>query len=47
MLIRHMLGLFPCKKAPREKAKSPKRSMKGACDFQAALKSCKFVPEKY
>jgi polyphosphate kinase len=45
--IRHILSLIPYKKAPREKVKLPKRSMKGAYDDQASLKARKFVPEKY
>jgi hypothetical protein len=47
MSIRHILSLIPCKKVPREKVKLPKRSMKGACDDQAAPKGRKFVPEEY
>lgn len=45
--IRHLLSLIPCGKVPRPKVRLPKRSMKGAYDDQAALKSRKFVPEKY
>lgn len=45
--IRHLLKLIPHKKLPREKIKLPDRSMKGAYDDRAALKSRTFVPEKY
>jgi len=45
--IAHLLELIPYKKVPREKIDLPERSMKGAYDDQAALKSRKFVPEKY
>jgi polyphosphate kinase len=45
--IHHILSQIPYKKAPREKVKLPKRSMKHAYDDQAALKGRKFVPEKY
>jgi len=45
--IAHILDSIPHKKAPREKVKLPKRSMKGAYDDQATLKNRKFVPEKY
>jgi polyphosphate kinase 2 len=45
--IRHILDLIPYKKAPREKVKLPKRSMKGAYDDEAILKGRKFVAEKY
>jgi polyphosphate kinase 2 len=45
--IRHILGLIPYKKVPREKIKLPKRSMKGAYDDQASLKRRRFVPHKY
>jgi polyphosphate kinase 2 len=45
--IRHILSLIPYKKAPRDKVKLPKRSMKHAYDDQASLKGRKFVPEKY
>jgi polyphosphate kinase 2 len=45
--IRHLLGLIPYKKVPREKVKIPKRSMKRAYDDRAALRGRKFVPEKY
>ena len=45
--IRHILDLLPYKKAPREKVKLPKRSMKGAYDDEATLKWRKFVAEKY
>jgi len=45
--IRHILELLPCKKAPREPVKLPKRSMKHAYDDQAALRERKFVDEKY
>lgn len=45
--IRHILDAIPHKKAPREKVKLPKRSMKGAYDDQAPLKKRKFVAERY
>ncbi len=45
--LRHILDLIPHKKLPREKVKLPKRSMKGAYDDGASLKSRNFVPEKY
>ena len=45
--ISHLLSLIPYKKAPREKVKLPKRSMKGAYDDQASLKGRTFVPERY
>ncbi len=45
--IRHILDLLPCKLAPRDKVKLPKRSMKKAYDDRASLKGRKFVPEKY
>ncbi|HOY58738.1 MAG TPA: polyphosphate kinase 2 [Verrucomicrobiota bacterium] len=45
--ICHILSLIPCKKAPREKVKLPRRSMKGAYDDQASLKGRTSVPEKY
>jgi polyphosphate kinase 2 len=45
--IRHLLSQIPYQRAPREKVKLPKRSMKGAYDDQAALRRRKFVPEKY
>ena len=45
--IRHILGLMPYKKVPREKVKLPERSMKSAYDDQASLKGRKFVAEKY
>ena len=45
--IAHLLKLIPYKKLPREKIKLPERSMKGAYDDQATLKSRTFVPERY
>jgi hypothetical protein len=45
--ISHLLSLIPCKKAPREKVKLPKRSDKGGYDDQASLKGHHFIPEKY
>jgi polyphosphate kinase 2 len=45
--LAHILDLIPYKKVPRAKVKLPKRSMKGAYDDQASLKSRTFVPEKY
>jgi polyphosphate kinase 2 len=44
--IRHLLGLIPYKKVGRKKVKLPARSMKGAYDDRAALKSRRFVPAK-
>lgn len=45
--LRHILGLIPYKKVPREKIKLPDRSMKHAYDDVASLKGRKFVEEKY
>ena len=45
--LAHILKLIPYKKVPREKVKLPKRSMKGAYDDQASIKSRKFVSERY
>jgi polyphosphate kinase len=45
--LAHVLKLIPYKKVPHEKVKLPKRSMKGAYDDQASLKSRKFVQGKY
>jgi hypothetical protein len=45
--ISHLLSLIPYKKVSREKVKLPKRSMKGAYDDQATLKTRRFVPAKY
>jgi len=45
--IAHLLDLIPHKKAPREKVKLPKRSMKGEYDDQASLKGRKLVPQRY
>jgi len=45
--LAHILNLIPHKKAPHQKVKLPKRSMKGAYDDQASLKGRKFVTEKY
>jgi polyphosphate kinase 2 len=45
--ISHLLSLIPYKKVPRENVKLPKRSMKGAYDDQATLKTRRFVPAKY
>jgi polyphosphate kinase 2 len=45
--IRHILGLIPYKKVPREKVKLPDRSKKKAYDDQASLKGRRFIPEKY
>lgn len=45
--ISHLLSLLHYGKAPREKIKMPKRSMKRAYDDQAVLKGRRFVPEKY
>jgi polyphosphate kinase 2 len=45
--IRHILGLVPYKKVPREPIKLPKREMKHAYDDEATLRGRKFVEEKY
>jgi polyphosphate kinase 2 len=45
--IAQFLSLIPYRRAPREKVKLPKRSMKGAYDDQATLKGRRFVSEKY
>jgi polyphosphate kinase 2 len=45
--ITHLLSLISYRKAPREKVKLPKRSMKGAYDDQATLKGRRFAPERY
>jgi polyphosphate kinase 2 len=46
--ISHLLSLIPYKKkVSRKKVKLPKRSMKGAYDDQATLKTKRFVPAKY
>ena len=45
--ITQLLSLIPYKRAPREKVKMPKRSMKAAYDDEASLKGRTFVPEKY
>src|SRR5258706_449599 len=45
--LAHILSLLPFKKAPREKVKLPKRSMKGAYDDQKSLRGRKFVASKY
>ena len=45
--IHHIIGLIPYKKAPHEKVKLPKRSMKGAYDDEATLRGRKLFPEKY
>jgi polyphosphate kinase 2 len=45
--IAHILSLIPHKKAPREKVKLPKRSMKRAYDDQASIKGRRFVPVAY
>ena len=45
--ISHMLSLLHYGKAPRQKVKMAKRSMKGAYDDLATLKGRRFVPEKY
>ncbi len=45
--LAHILDQIPHEKAPRDKVKLPKRSMKGAYDDQATLEGRKFVPEKY
>jgi polyphosphate kinase len=45
--IRHILDLVPYKKAPHEKVKLPKRSMKGAYDDDATIANRKFIAEKY
>jgi polyphosphate kinase len=45
--ISHLLRLIPYKKAPREKVRLPKRSMKDHYDDQASLKGRRFIPEKF
>jgi polyphosphate kinase 2 len=45
--IRHLLSLIPYKRVPRDRIKLPKRSTKHEYDDQKALRSRKFVPEKY
>jgi polyphosphate kinase 2 len=45
--ISHFLSLVPYRQAPKEKAKLPKRSKKGAYDDQTTMKGRRFVPEKY
>ena len=45
--ISHILKLIPYKKAPRDKVKLPKRSMKHAYDDQATLKGRKYVAQRY
>jgi len=45
--IAQLLSLIPYRRAPREKVKLPKRSMKAAYDDQATLKGRRFVSEKY
>ena len=45
--IRHILDLIPYEKAPREKVKLHKRSMKHAYDDQKTLAKRKFVRERY
>jgi polyphosphate kinase 2 len=43
--IRHLLGLIPYEKLPREKAKLPERAMKDAYDDLAALEGIELVPD--
>jgi polyphosphate kinase 2 len=43
--IRHLLGLIPYEKLPREKAKLPERAMKDAYDDLAALKGIELVAD--
>jgi len=45
--IAHVLKQIPYKKAPRDKVKLPKRSMKHAYDDQATLKGRKFIASRY
>jgi polyphosphate kinase 2 len=45
--ISHLLSLIPYKNVSREKVKLPTRSMKGAYDDEATLKTRRFVPAKY
>jgi polyphosphate kinase 2 (PPK2 family) len=45
--IAHVLSLITHKKVPRQKAKLPKRSMKGAYDDCASLNGRKFITERY
>src|SRR4051812_21906307 len=43
--IRHLLGVIPYKKLPRDKIKLPVRSSKGAYDDQKTLRRRRFIPE--
>jgi polyphosphate kinase 2 (PPK2 family) len=45
--IKHLLGLIPYKKLPRDKVKLPKRSTKQKYDDQETLKGRTFIPEVY
>jgi polyphosphate kinase 2 len=45
--IAHLLDLIPCKEAPQEKVKLPRRSSKGEYDDRATLEGRTFVPETY
>jgi polyphosphate kinase 2 (PPK2 family) len=45
--IAHLLSLIPHNKVPRQKARLPKRLMKGAYDDCASLKGRKFIIERY
>ena len=45
--LAQLLDMIPYKKVPREKVTLAPRSMKGAYDDQASLRSRRFVPEKY
>jgi polyphosphate kinase 2 len=45
--IHHLLGLVPYGKMRRKKVKLPARSMRGAYDDRASLKSRRFVAAKY
>jgi polyphosphate kinase len=45
--IRHILGLIPHKKLPREKIKIPSRSTKHAYDDEKTMRRRKYVAERY
>jgi polyphosphate kinase len=45
--IAHLLEQIPYRKAPREKVRLPKRSMKGEYDDQASIRNRRLVPQRY
>jgi polyphosphate kinase len=45
--ISHLLRLIPYKKAPREKVRLPKRSMKDRYNDEISLKGRRFIPKKF